>query len=41
VRDSRGGNYLSVTVTIRAESRAQLDAIYRDLTGDERVLMAL
>jgi hypothetical protein len=41
VRDSRGGNYLSVTVTIRAENRAQLDAIYRDLTADERVLMAL
>jgi hypothetical protein len=41
VRDSRGGNYLSVTVTIRAESRAQLDAIYRDLTADEQVLMAL
>lgn len=41
VRDSRAGNYLSVTVTIRAESREQLDAIYRDLTADERVLMAL
>lgn len=32
VRQSRAGNYLSVTVTIRAQSRAQLDAIYLELT---------
>jgi len=41
VRTSRGGRYLSVTVTITAESRAQLDAIYRDLTACEQVVMAL
>lgn len=40
-RRSRGGKYVSVTVTIMAESRAQLDAIYRDLSGHERVFMAL
>lgn len=40
-RTSRGGRYLSVTVTIRARNRAQLDAIYRTLSDHERVLMAL
>lgn len=40
-RLSRGGRYVSVTVTVDAESREQLDAIYRALTGDERVLMVL
>lgn len=40
-RMSRGGRYMSVTVTIQARSRAQLDAIYMDLTAHDRVLMAL
>lgn len=40
-RTSRGGKYMAVTVTIQARSRAQLDAIYLELTGHERVLMAL
>ena len=41
VRESRGGNYLSITVTVRATSREQLDDIYRDLTACEQVVMAL
>lgn len=41
VRESRGGKWLSVTVTIEAESREQLDDIYRDLTAHERVVWAL
>ena len=40
-RSSRGGRYRSVTVTIIAGSRQQLDAIYTDLTACEQVLMAL
>ena len=40
-RLSRKGNYVSVTVTIQAESRTQLDRIYMDLTAHEKVLMAL
>ena len=40
-RPSSSGKYLSVTVTIRAESRQQLDAIYMDLTACEHVIMAL
>jgi hypothetical protein len=41
VRDSKGGNYLAVTVTIQATCREQLDAIYHDLTACEQVVMAL
>jgi uncharacterized protein len=40
-RPSKDGNYLSLTCTIHAQSKAQLDAIYRDLTSCERVLVAL
>ncbi|KAG0184308.1 hypothetical protein DFQ28_011424, partial [Apophysomyces sp. BC1034] len=32
-RLSNGGNYVALTVTVRATSRAQLDDIYRVLTG--------
>ena len=41
VRQSRAGNYLSVTVTIRAQSRAQLDAIYFELTRHPWVKVVL
>ena len=40
-RPSKGGKWVSVTVTLRAESKAQLDAIYLDLTTHEKVVMAL
>ena len=40
-RLSKEGRYMSVTVTIRAESKQQLDSIYLDLTAHERVMMAL
>ena len=35
------GNFISVTVTIEARSKAQLDLIYQDLTDCEQVLVAL
>lgn len=38
---SRGGRFLSLTVHIQAENQAQLDAIYRELSAHERVLMML
>ena len=38
---SSSGNFLSVTVTIEALSKAQLDRIYQDLTDCEQVLIAL
>jgi putative lipoic acid-binding regulatory protein len=31
-RTSKDGNYLSLTVTVDAESKTQLDALYKDLT---------
>ncbi len=40
-RLSRGGKFLSLTVHIQAENQAQLDAIYRELSAHERVLMML
>lgn len=40
-RPSRDGNYLSLTCTFRAQSREQLDALYRELTSCERVLVVL
>jgi len=40
-RPSSNGKYVSVTVTINAQSREQLDAIYLELTACEKVLMAL
>ena len=40
-RPSSSGNFLSVTVTFRAESQEQLDALYRDLTAHEQVLFCL
>lgn len=41
VRPSRGGKWVAVTLVIQAESQEQLDAIYRDLSGHERVAWAL
>ena len=38
---SRGGRFVSVTVTITARSRAQLDAIYADLQAHDGVLATL
>jgi uncharacterized protein len=40
-RLSRDGNYLAVTVVVVPQNKEQLDSIYRDLSGNERVLMVL
>lgn len=40
-RPSSKGNYISITVTITAQSREQLDAIYGDLSACEQIIMAL
>jgi putative lipoic acid-binding regulatory protein len=40
-RPSSGGRYLGITITVRAESKAQLDAVYADLTSCRQVLVAL
>ena len=40
-RPSSGGKYLGLTMTVRAESKAQLDAAYAELTSCCQVLVAL
>jgi len=40
-RPSSGGRYLGLTITVRAESKAQLDAVYTELTSCRQVLVAL
>lgn len=41
MRASSGGKYLSVTCTIRATSKQQLDDLYRELTGHPSVKVVL
>jgi hypothetical protein len=41
MRASPAGNYLSVTCTIMATSRRQLDDLYRDLSSHPAVAMVL
>jgi uncharacterized protein len=41
MRASREGKYLSVTATINATSREQLDNLYRELTSHPMVTMVL
>lgn len=41
MRPSKKNNYLSVTCTIRATSRDQLDALYRELCDHPAVVMVL
>lgn len=41
MRASREGNYLSLTATINATSRAQLDALYRELSGHPSISIVL
>ncbi len=38
---SRKGNFLSITITIKAKNQQQLDDIYRDLTENDEILVAL
>jgi putative lipoic acid-binding regulatory protein len=41
MRPSRQGKYLSVTCVVRASSRDQLDALYRELCDHPSVVMVL
>ena len=41
MKSSKGGKYLSVTCTIRATSREQLDALYQQLCDHPMVVMVL
>lgn len=39
--NSRNGRFVSLTITIRANSQQQLDAIYVDLSAHDEILVAL
>lgn len=41
MRPSKNGNYLGLTVTVSAQSREQLDALYRALTSHPMVKVVL
>lgn len=41
MRASSRGNYVSLTCTLRATSKAQLDALYRELSGHPLVKVVL
>ncbi len=41
IRPSGRGNYVGLTLTVRVESREQLDALYRALHGHEMVSVVL
>jgi putative lipoic acid-binding regulatory protein len=41
LRPSKGGNYLGITITITATSRAQLDEVYRTLSAHPLVKVVL
>ena len=41
MRPSREGRYLSLTCTVRATSREQLDNLYRDLSSHPMVALVL
>lgn len=41
IKESSGGRYLSVTVSVQARSREHLELIYAELKADERVVFIL
>ena len=41
MNESKAGNFVSITITITAQSKAHLDGIYLELTACEHVLFAL
>ena len=41
MRSSKAARYLSLTCTVRATSRQQLDALYQELCGHPMVVMVL
>ena len=38
---SKKGNYLSLTITVHAKTRAQIDAMYSDLVADDEIIMVI
>lgn len=40
-RPSKKGNYLALSVTVHAQNKAELDALYLELSQNEHVIMVL
>ncbi|MGB6977082.1 MAG: DUF493 domain-containing protein [Gammaproteobacteria bacterium] len=40
-RISKDGNYQAMTITVHAISQEQLDAVYRELSAAEKIIMVL
>lgn len=40
-KSSKDNNFLSLSITVYAESKPQLDALYRELTSVKEILMVL
>jgi putative lipoic acid-binding regulatory protein len=40
-QQSKQGAYLSLTITVRAQTRSQVDAVYHDLVAEPLILMVL
>ncbi len=40
-RRSAEGKYIAMSITVTIQNRKQIDAIYRDLSADPHILMAL
>jgi uncharacterized protein len=40
-RPSRDNNYLAITVTVHAQKKTEIDALYKDLSESPEVVMAL
>jgi len=38
---SKKGNYLSLTITVHAKNRAQIDALYSDLVANDEIIMVI
>ena len=38
---SKKGNYLSLTITVHAKNRAQIDALYSDFVASDEVIMVI
>ena len=41
LRPSKNNKYLSINITITAESKAQMDGLYHELSASEHVIIAL
>jgi len=41
LKSSKGGKYLSISATVPAQNKKQLDNLYEELTNNDQILFAL